>query len=144
MANKKKTRKFVGLSKRNFKRHVRDFVDQDYLHKLSLEEKEWLSKFNDEYYNGNFDDAPFHETKELQRECWTRRNKAEADIISNPEIHIVILEEMHERKYSFHDDEYTQMIIDLMQLMEIAGAERLTQHALRKAYERYNEGNDND
>ena len=29
---------------------VRDFVDQDYVHKLSPEEKEWLDKFNQIYY----------------------------------------------------------------------------------------------
>lgn len=47
---KKKPKKLWGLEPRTFSRGSRYLVDQDYAKNLSQEEKEWLSKFNEEYY----------------------------------------------------------------------------------------------
>lgn len=53
---------------------VREFVDQDYVHKLNASEKAWLEKFNKEYYNGNRDSEPLH-TREQHLENQRRLNK---------------------------------------------------------------------
>lgn len=37
--------------KKNFPYPLREFVDADYLHKLSEEEKKWYFQFEDEFYN---------------------------------------------------------------------------------------------
>ncbi len=43
-----------GLAPRSFSPTVRDQVDQDYVDKLSDEEREWLAKFNQAFYDGSF------------------------------------------------------------------------------------------
>lgn len=35
-------------------------ADQDYFRKLSNADREWLYKFNNEYYRGEFGDKPIH------------------------------------------------------------------------------------
>ena len=49
MTEKKKKRKYT-------RKHLNWRLDYDYWHKLSDEEKEWLDKFNDEYYRNTFNE----------------------------------------------------------------------------------------
>ncbi len=49
MSENKKKRKYT-------RRHLNWRLDYDYWHKLSDAEKEWLDKFNDEYYRNTFDE----------------------------------------------------------------------------------------
>lgn len=53
-------------------------MDQDYIKELSDEEKEFLNKFNEEYYGAVLDyedlSKNFHNTKELKKDCTDRNN----------------------------------------------------------------------
>lgn len=53
-------------------------MDQDYVKDLSDTEKDFLSKFNEEYYGArlNFDDLSqnLHNTEELKKDCTDRNN----------------------------------------------------------------------
>jgi len=44
-------------------RKIKELVDMDYWNKLSDEHKEWLKKFNSEYYYGFFNNPEFERTK---------------------------------------------------------------------------------
>lgn len=72
-----------------------DYIDYDYLSKLSEEDLEYLNKFSGEYYSGDFrkeegairGDGKYlednlHKTKEERKECYTRNNKRNVDYIS--------------------------------------------------------------
>ena len=58
-----------------------ELIDHDYIDKLSEEEKQWLSNFNEEYLSGNFNHKgkKFHKTKKSKRECYTRNNARNRD-----------------------------------------------------------------
>lgn len=51
---RRKARNYHGLYPRNFAKDRRWAIDQDYLDKLSPDEREWLASFNDAYYGGDF------------------------------------------------------------------------------------------
>jgi hypothetical protein len=63
-----------------------DLLDQDYIHKLSPDEKDWLNKFNSEYIGDNLDrEKPkknFHNTKKLIKDCGDRNNARNRDILT--------------------------------------------------------------
>ena len=63
-----------------------DLIDQDYWDKLTKEEKEWLNRFNGEYYYGKLDrqdkENNLHQDKEHHRECARRRHAIKRDIYS--------------------------------------------------------------
>ena len=75
-------KKLLGLEKGTFRKSVRWALDQDYLTKLTLEEKEFLSQFNDEYYGHKFNKnvIPLHKSKEQQIDCSRRADSARRDI----------------------------------------------------------------
>lgn len=50
----KKPSKLWGLEARTFSRGARHLMDQDYFDKLSPEEKQWLSDFNETYYGNKY------------------------------------------------------------------------------------------
>jgi hypothetical protein len=60
----------------------REYLDIDYLHKLSDEEKEFLNKFMEEWMggsfkkneNGNYTHENLHRKKKERKECYTRNN----------------------------------------------------------------------
>jgi hypothetical protein len=52
---------------RRYPKTVYPLVDQDYLARLSPEERAWLDRFNGEFYNAEFGAAPLHEDEEVQR-----------------------------------------------------------------------------
>ena len=59
-----------------------DCFDQDYINKLSPDEKDWLNRFNEEYINANFKHKGrrLHRTKKLKRDCENRNNMRNRDI----------------------------------------------------------------
>lgn len=59
-------------------------MDQDYIHKLSPEEKDWLSRFNEEYIGANFNHkgAILHKTKALKKDCEYRNNHRNAETLA--------------------------------------------------------------
>lgn len=70
-----------GAYPRNHPKAIRWMVDQDYVAKLSQEEREWLAAFNDRYYGADFrgDDEWSPEEK---REAYRRKNAANADLLT--------------------------------------------------------------
>jgi hypothetical protein len=64
------------------KKNVSWMVDQDYSHKLSAEEKAWLSRFNQEYYdNSRLSEVDsLHNTPELKKSCYNATNARNRDL----------------------------------------------------------------
>jgi len=57
----------------------------DYLDGLSPEDKAWMNKFIKEYYDGNVkkgDPDVLHNTDELRRDCYNRKNRQNRDLYS--------------------------------------------------------------
>jgi hypothetical protein len=76
-ANRRRDKiKYPGLTKSVNSRTRQDLLDHDYLHKLSPEELQWLSNFNEEYISGNFNHKGeiLNKTKEEKRQCYARNN----------------------------------------------------------------------
>lgn len=68
------------MSNRKLPTSVKWRVDQDYEHKLSDEEKEWLRKFNSEFYNAFFSgDKDLHPDR---KECYRAKNAARRDVVT--------------------------------------------------------------
>lgn len=68
----------------------REFIDVDYVDKLSDKEKEWLNKFMDEYNGANLDfENPrknLHKTKKLKKDCTDRVNARNRDLYAKSKI----------------------------------------------------------
>lgn len=75
--------KVFGLKKSDFGKSREWMMDQDYVIKLAPQEREWLAKFNNEYYGGNVTKANMHEslhnTESLRKEVVKRANDARND-----------------------------------------------------------------
>lgn len=70
----------MGRKKTRF--HSRWRLDQDYLAKLSPDERAWLEQFNAEYYRGEFEGEPLHPRGEARREIYRRFNAAARDLVT--------------------------------------------------------------
>lgn len=58
-------------------------ADQDYRRQLNKEENAYLTKFNNEYYNGavkKWDRTVLHKGNELRKDCYARNNRIRRDI----------------------------------------------------------------
>lgn len=65
---KKKRNKLDGINRNKNLKSRWDLIDHDYLNKLTEEEREWLSKFNEETVSGTFDktkNGNYSKTKNL-------------------------------------------------------------------------------
>ena len=79
----KKTNNQFGLEVKSFPKHKQWKVDQDYIKDLSPEEREWLGKFNQEYYRNRFTkEDNLHNTPELKRACYSNENASNRDLYS--------------------------------------------------------------
>lgn len=60
---------------------VRDFIDFDYLDKLSPAELDWLNKFSTEFYSANFnnDESDLHQTVIKRRQLYNSNNARNRD-----------------------------------------------------------------
>lgn len=81
--SKKQNTKF-GLERKSYPKTKEWMVDQDYLAKLSPEEREWLGRFNQEYYRNTFENSSddLHNTKELKQKCYSTENARNRDLYS--------------------------------------------------------------
>lgn len=88
MAEQKKTRrsavKYPGLDKTYTTRKRREYLDQDYIDKLSEEEKDWLNRFNEEYVNANMNHKgeKFHTSEEDVKKIWGLNNAKNRDALA--------------------------------------------------------------
>lgn len=80
----KKTKNLHGLNPRTFPQSVRWKVDQDYLARLTPEEKAWLSRFNDCFIGADFrgDDEKTW-TKEERRVVYRAKNASGRDVYTS-------------------------------------------------------------
>lgn len=63
-----------------------ELYDQDYIDKLSPEEREWLNKFNREFISSSLDrenpNNNFHNSRALIKDCDDRNNSRNRDILT--------------------------------------------------------------
>jgi len=63
-----------------------DLLDQDYYHKLSDSELDWINKFNKESVSASFDaENPgrnLHKSRKARKECYDRNNARNRDILT--------------------------------------------------------------
>lgn len=77
---KRSKEKYPALKKNVNSRVRQEYIDYDYLDKLSPEEKAWLNDFSEEYINASVgkqseaDQNRFHNTAELVKDCTDRNN----------------------------------------------------------------------
>lgn len=76
--------RFPGLNKNLFSKIKQEQFDYDYIDKLNPEEKEWLSKFTEEYLGArlNGEGKKLHKNKRLRKDCFDRNNARNRDIFS--------------------------------------------------------------
>lgn len=85
MSRRKYKKSTIYLAKSVLAKHIRWVHDFDYLSRLSEKDREWMSKFIGEYYNGYVkkgDPKALHNTLELKRDCWRRKNRENRDLYS--------------------------------------------------------------
>jgi hypothetical protein len=78
----KKPRKY-GLSKNHTRKNAREFVDFDYVEKLSDEEREFLERFSREFYQGGprkGDPNAVHATDEQRKATYRANNERNRDV----------------------------------------------------------------
>ena len=99
----KKAKNLHGLNARTFPQSVRWKVDQDYLGKLTPEEKEWLSRFNDCFIGADFrgDDEKTW-TPEERRVVYRAKNAAGRDVFTSGLVDVG--RHIPERKTDFSDE----------------------------------------
>jgi hypothetical protein len=61
------------------RKSTEDFIDYDYVSKLSAEERDWLAQFTSEYYCADLKDAKLHTTKEAKRALFGANNARNRD-----------------------------------------------------------------
>ena len=79
----RKTEPYPGLYPELHPRTRWEYFDQDYIDKLSPEEKQWLSNFNEEFVGGNFwhkNGDTIHTTPEHKTDCYRRNNSRNRDL----------------------------------------------------------------
>lgn len=87
--HKRRNDRFPGLNKQLHPRTRQEYLDYDYVNKLTIEEKEMLSKFTDEYYGATLahkDDwsgrrKDFHRLKKDRKACRDRNNARLRDVL---------------------------------------------------------------
>lgn len=83
MSKKTKPRKKrYALSKHHARAHVREFVDFDYLDKLSKAELDFLEKFSREYYQATFKNThrDLHNRQAARRDVYGANNARRRDM----------------------------------------------------------------
>lgn len=65
-------------------RNVRWMVDYDYYEDLGPDDREWLRRFSREFYDGSVprDGSALHDSDNLRRDCYQRKNLANRDLFS--------------------------------------------------------------
>ena len=80
---KRSKTKYPGLVKSVNTKNRQHLIDEDYIKKLSEEQKDWLNRFNEEYNNANFNHPgdKLHKTKEEELECYNRDYARKMDVL---------------------------------------------------------------
>lgn len=78
----KKPKKFYGLSARHVRHAVKEFVDFDYVSKLSEEEKQYLDKFSREFYLASLDQdgTDIHDPEKYSKDIYHQNNARNRDM----------------------------------------------------------------
>lgn len=74
--NRRTKSKYPGLDT-NLNPRIRwEYMDQDYISKLSPKEKDWLNRFNEEFNGAKFDHdgTVLHKSAKKKRECYNKNN----------------------------------------------------------------------
>lgn len=76
--------KYPGLEKKYTLKIRQDLIDQDYIDKLSEEEKRFLSDFNEEWTGANFNHEGkiLHDTEDLKKQCRRKNYQRNNDIFA--------------------------------------------------------------
>lgn len=80
--SKKRKNPLYGLHPKHARKANRDFIDFDYVSRLSEDEKLWLNQFSHEFYQARFlnDTKNLHDDQESQRACYGANNARNRDI----------------------------------------------------------------
>jgi hypothetical protein len=98
-----------------------DLIDQDYLHKLSPKELEWLNKFNREEISASFDtknpSRNLNKSKKARKRCYDSNNARNRDILTKAKAsnHLVDYDTLIEEK---SHDSYEDHLIDSLDSKE--------------------------
>ena len=73
------------MSRRHTRKHARDFLDYDYVDKLSEKDRAWLEKFSREFYQINFTNTrkDKHARQADRRRCYNDDNARRRDMWNN-------------------------------------------------------------
>lgn len=94
------------LEKANQTRTRKEFIDYDYIDKLSPEEKKELAQFTDEYYggavskyeNGRVKKGHLHDTIKMAKDCYDRNNRQNNDVLGVTKANYLVSEITQELK----------------------------------------------
>lgn len=84
---KRKTKRsqleFPGLVKGATSRIRQEYLDQDYIDRLSPQDKDWLNRFNEEWLGANFKHPgdTIHKTDAARKEIYNRNNARNRDLL---------------------------------------------------------------
>jgi len=103
-----------------------DLLDQDYLHKLSDKELEWLNKFNKEEISASFNPNPrknLNKSKASRKRCYDGNNARNRDILTREKAtnQIISLDSLIEHR---DKDSYEDYLIDRIDSKETRDAIR--------------------
>jgi hypothetical protein len=81
LGKKKRSKNYHGLYARNFPKPLRWQVDCDYSDRMTPEERQWLSEFNDRWVGGDFRDTTDEEwPREARSEVNRSKNASRTDV----------------------------------------------------------------
>lgn len=80
---KRQTKKYAGLSRDVNRKNLKEFIDFDYIDKLTDKEKDFLDRFCKEDYSADFShDRTITKSKKKRREIYRNNNKRNQDTFS--------------------------------------------------------------
>jgi hypothetical protein len=119
--NNRNSRKYPGLTKKTSLKIREELLDQDYIDKLSEEDKKWLNQFNEEWIHGRVYKSKdgcykpkFHKTKRDKKRENDANNSRNRDAFGRAKIRGNLVAEVANSGVKFYESEDTlNTIIDL-------------------------------
>jgi hypothetical protein len=118
---KKLSNSHYGLQVRSFPKHKQWAIDQDYLDKLTPEEKEWMGKFNQEFYRNRVtkgSKTDLHNTTALRRDCYARENAANRDLYAVKAVGKMIVGDMTIQDEDGNSESVINTVADISHLID--------------------------